>query len=51
MATLGQLVLQVLLVLLVHLVILVPLVLQDTKVPLVSLDKLVLRALRDLLVL
>lgn len=36
---------------LVHLVILAPLVLRDTKAPLVSLGKLVLRALQDLLVL
>lgn len=34
-----------------HLVILAPLVLQDTKVPLVNLGKLVLQALQDLLVL
>lgn len=34
-----------------HLVILAPLVLQDTKVPLVNLGRLVLRALQDLLVL
>lgn len=36
---------------LAHLVILAPLVLQDTKVPLVNLGKLVLQALQDLLVL
>lgn len=34
-----------------HLVILAPLVLQDTKAPLVNLGKLVLRALQDLPVL
>lgn len=50
-ATPGQLVPQALPVPLVHLVIPAPLVLRDTKAPLVSLGKLVLRALRDLLVL
>lgn len=50
-ATPGQLVPLVLLVPLVHLVILAPRVPQDTKAPLVSLGKLVLRALQDPLVL
>lgn len=47
----GQLVPLALLVPLVHLVILAPRVPQDTKAPLVSLGKLVLWALQDLLVL
>lgn len=51
MATLGQLVPQALQVPLALLDILDPLVLQDTKVPLVNLVKLVLQALQDLLVL
>lgn len=51
MAILDQLAPQALPVPLVHLVILVPLDLQDTKDPLVNLDKLVLQALQDLLVL
>lgn len=50
-AFLVQLVPLVLPVLLVHLVILDLLVLQDTKVPLVNLGKLVLQVLQDLLVL